>query len=488
MRISFDSGSVVQRWSALRSRLVPPRPRPLAPDRRQHRPLPFLLRALLPRQPFTGLAKVDRRVARDVYGALSEGMNFDLQYMAALALAKLASSIAAALFGVFGVLGETRDSEGRLTRWGRVAIVGVLVSCLLAIVSLRLEQSEEQRKAENDKQRRSEDLRIQQQNLGTQTKILDQARGLADSLSVTTGLQTEALNVLRHSEDQQRAIASDLEKSVTSQRDLLSGQERVARDMRRSLHPLKPFAFVVAFVYRFDDPTVSNYVARLRRYVEAWVKTPEAREEMAHHWGVSGHISTDVANSATVYSRALANGEYEPMLLRIEGPDSPLFPDSNDWLTRCALNDVELFVSVFSGASEPADVQGRDSGDLIFRALAWTAHSGCVPPEERGKFSGETKIWLEIDFGARVLGQSVFTTNIKRQFDNGSVVGVPDLERSLLRVWVIRQSDISTGDLSLFVFQFGDEGSQEFRVEGFEKRLERSATRFYRHMSKVSLE
>ena len=51
-------------------------------------------------------------------------------------LLKLLAGIAAAGFGIFGVGIETRDKDGKLTRYGRIALIGIICAGVLAVLAV----------------------------------------------------------------------------------------------------------------------------------------------------------------------------------------------------------------------------------------------------------------------------------------------------------------------------------------------------------------
>jgi len=60
----------------------------------------------------------------------------------ALSIIKVFSIVASALFGALGLLTEYKDSAGKVTKWGRIALGGVLLSALVAFVTQALEGSQ----------------------------------------------------------------------------------------------------------------------------------------------------------------------------------------------------------------------------------------------------------------------------------------------------------------------------------------------------------
>jgi len=48
-------------------------------------------------------------------------------------LLKAVSMLASGVFGLIGVLTNSRDKDGRMTKWGKIIIVGILLSVTLSL-------------------------------------------------------------------------------------------------------------------------------------------------------------------------------------------------------------------------------------------------------------------------------------------------------------------------------------------------------------------
>src|ERR1041384_3735214 len=58
-----------------------------------------------------------------------------------VAILQIASVLASAVFGGIGVLTEYKDKDGRPTRWGRIALAGIICSALLTLLLQAFEAS-----------------------------------------------------------------------------------------------------------------------------------------------------------------------------------------------------------------------------------------------------------------------------------------------------------------------------------------------------------
>ena len=64
-----------------------------------------------------------------------------MEIMEITAIVKLISLVLAAAFAILGTLTSYKNDDGNVTRWGRLAIIGVIVSGLLSAVLLGFEES-----------------------------------------------------------------------------------------------------------------------------------------------------------------------------------------------------------------------------------------------------------------------------------------------------------------------------------------------------------
>jgi hypothetical protein len=198
---------------------------------------------------------------------------------------QLISMIASGVFGALGLLTEYKDKvTGRITAWGKVALIGVISSAVLSIVLFSLQSSRSAVAAKRAKQdaealtatlsrilSTAHDTVDQQQANLAESKRISKAssetlialeNGSKRSASIASGLST---SLARQSEDLDngRRIASDLKAAVVSQQTLLRQQHDVYLNTLRPSVPLEPLSIVYELEYPMDQPKLSAYVSRL---------------------------------------------------------------------------------------------------------------------------------------------------------------------------------------------------------------------------------
>ena len=142
--------------------------------------------------------------------------------------------IALACAGGFSILGAMTESKrnGKLTRWGRVAVIGVILSTLFSVALLGLEQ-----KALADRKRKEDDQRLAAQIQATREKeeanqkFADTVQRLEDIRGVAeTNLEKTAKTL-----EQTSLVAGDVKTSITEQARIVAQTRGIAGDLAVSL-------------------------------------------------------------------------------------------------------------------------------------------------------------------------------------------------------------------------------------------------------------
>jgi hypothetical protein len=195
-------------------------------------------------------------------------MTIDLLY----SLLKIISMLATGAFGALGLLTNYKDDQGKITKWGKVAIGGILISSGISLVLYALETSRAKKEAEATKQK----LEIILAN-ATATAT-QQERSLYETEKLKLGLEKS----LQRSDE----IAKGMDKSLAAQKSVLNGNEKIfsgvtvavrkqtdilgltttsLQDVERLLHPLHA-AFTAFYSVRLDAPEDRGYIDSLERW------------------------------------------------------------------------------------------------------------------------------------------------------------------------------------------------------------------------------
>jgi hypothetical protein len=102
-----------------------------------------------------------------------------------LAVLKFIAILSTGIWGIVGLLVNYRDDEGRITGWGRRALIGAVLSTIVAATSQGIETYKEKLNADRDRARTTEESNR------TQTMLLEIRRGLYPIKDITAYASAE---------------------------------------------------------------------------------------------------------------------------------------------------------------------------------------------------------------------------------------------------------------------------------------------------------
>ncbi len=183
-------------------------------------------------------------------------------------LLKVLSLLATGTFGVLALLTKFKDDQGKLTRWGKIAIGGILISSGISLVLYTLEASKAKAaaikstaEAEQTKQR----LEIIVANATETAK--QQERSLAETENLKSGLEKS----LKRSDE----IAKGMDKSLFAQSKTLGLTMTTLQDTGRLLHPIDSLQLRIHLTIPLETPGVRQYVARISGELDPLFQSPE---------------------------------------------------------------------------------------------------------------------------------------------------------------------------------------------------------------------
>ncbi len=185
-----------------------------------------------------------------------------------------ASLIIAATFGIIAAATETKDKDRNITKWGKIAITGIIITTLFSITNEYLKQRKS--KADELASQKKEIERIEKENaeyiqniqfldsilttsnkaLHNQIDLQDKNKTLLDNINHSIKLQnlisksndtintTVKANLVTQQKTYLKSVKLDSlqEKALLKQSDLLNQQQAINNNINRSLNPLLPFA------------------------------------------------------------------------------------------------------------------------------------------------------------------------------------------------------------------------------------------------------
>jgi len=149
---------------------------------------------------------------------------------------ELLSIVAGAIFGILGTLTETKTKTGKLTKWGVIAVLGVVVTNTFSFIQASLKQK-------NDTQKENAKLKDENEKYKEQLGFeYTTVRKIDSSLNAQILLQhqTDCLNI------KQNGI-------YHSQAGILERQSMVNDNINRSLNPFLPFAISFTISLKITD-------------------------------------------------------------------------------------------------------------------------------------------------------------------------------------------------------------------------------------------
>jgi hypothetical protein len=168
---------------------------------------------------------------------------------------KVLSVLAAGLFGVLGHAKKPKDDAGRLTKWGKIALAGILLSTILSLTLHIFETAlaqEAARTAKEEATKAKAAADAMAENLAQ--VLLNAKKNLEDTSKIKLNLDETLLK-----QDKNLKKADMLAKDMTSNLEKL---DVVGGDVRRSLNPIGPVRLTLSL--RVPAAPIKAYRTRLR--------------------------------------------------------------------------------------------------------------------------------------------------------------------------------------------------------------------------------
>jgi hypothetical protein len=174
-----------------------------------------------------------------------------------ISLWKVGSVILAGAFGVLGLLKSYKDKEtGRITKWGRISLIGILLSTALGVAAQLKEQSKQQKVSED---RAKETLALAQK---TDQTVRDLQRTLTFLDSPTVTLRFQVNCQVRLYGPFCQVVAKRQARGLHLEKDYADVWERF---------PIVPSMWFVIYVFKHQDGTGGVTEAEERDPDLAWI-------------------------------------------------------------------------------------------------------------------------------------------------------------------------------------------------------------------------
>jgi len=155
---------------------------------------------------------------------------------------KVTSMIATGLFGALGLLTKYKDDQGKITKWGKVALGGILLSSGFSLGLYILETSRAKAAADKAKAEANATAQVLQTILtNAQTTAEQQRKGLEEinllKADLTKTLEQQQANLKRTDE-----VAEGMRTSIVAQQAVLGGNKRILAGLSSSVVKLDDLA------------------------------------------------------------------------------------------------------------------------------------------------------------------------------------------------------------------------------------------------------
>lgn len=360
-------------------------------------------------------------------------------------LLKIVSMIATGVFGALGLLTKYKNDQGQITKWGKVALGGILVSSVISLGLFILETSKA--KAAAVKAKADADATAQKLEtilLNAQTTAVQQKLSLEETNKLKLGLE----KTLERSD----YIANGMEDSLVAQRSVLSGNKRILsgvtdtvkrqgellnlntgtlNEVSRGLYPIKDVRIGYWIRVPTDHVQLRSYLDRFNKELTPLLPLPFNN---GPRWIRGGRGE---AGGGTTYAAFGFSA------------DAPIAPnETTEKLAYTILGYSEIELQFFKNPIAPSDhpqISGNWASniapDLKLAVTAGLSSEG---------LSGEHVIEYELKSQQFRLQSLGLASDPRYWQSTGKIVGIPDLLGA--QMFVLLPSIMVSGDRAIDQF------------------------------------
>lgn len=197
---------------------------------------------------------------------------------------KITSMLGTGAFGALALLTKYKDDAGKMTKWGKVALGGIVISSSISLGLYLLEVSKSKAAADKAKlEAEATTKTLTEIQYNAQVTAEQQKKSLAETNILKSGL-AEALHQQKLNLERSNYIAQGMETTVAAQRSVLSGNEKILtgvsntvskqgevlsltantlRDTQRLLHPVNSLQLRIHLTIPIKTPSIAEYMARI---------------------------------------------------------------------------------------------------------------------------------------------------------------------------------------------------------------------------------
>lgn len=327
---------------------------------------------------------------------------------------KITSMIATGVFGALGLLTKYKDDKGTITRWGRIALAGILLSSGFSLGLYILETSKAKAAAEKAKTEAEATSQVLKNILsnaqttaaGLEQTLDQQRRNLERSDYIAVGMEN-SLAAQRLVVSGNKTILSGVTNSVKKQGELLTLNTGTLNEVTRGLYPIKDVTIGYWISVPTDHVQLKKYVDRFDR--ELTPLLPRLTFDSRISWIRGGSSEGD--------SRRYRRFSF--------GADAPLAPsETTERLAYTILGYSEVQLELFKQPTDPSSYR-----------VSFEYRTTPITPDLKlsvaGGFSsglsGEHRIDYDIKSKQFSLSASSLPSDPRYWNSTGKILGIPDL-------------------------------------------------------------
>ena len=212
---------------------------------------------------------------------------------------KIASLIGAGIFGALGLLTKYKDEAGKITRWGRIALGGIVISSTISLGLYILETYRAKAKAVEDQTKAAamaqklETILINAQTTAEQQKkSLDETNALKRGLDTSLTRSDEIARGMNHSLEIQESVLSGnqqifggVSSTLEKQGELLKVNTNTLNEVSRGLYPIKDVRIGYWIRVPTNHPQLKPYLDRFNSVLAPMLPLPF---DSRMHWLTGG--------------------------------------------------------------------------------------------------------------------------------------------------------------------------------------------------------
>lgn len=305
-----------------------------------------------------------------------------------IGITKAISTLASGIFGVIALIKENKNKTGQITKWGKIALIGVFLSAGFAL-ALQVFESSKAKQDAIEAKNKSDSTTLLLNNIIAKANqsIKTQELSLGKTLIISTGMDT-ALGHLKLETQRTKTIANGMNTSLRSQQQLLNEQVKSQKQILRAYYPIEPLTLFYEKEYPMDQVSLKDYTARVQANIISYLT--EARQGR-------GITSNDLKS--------------EKDIIFIISNDSTWLP-TNSEKERSAMRILSSDWTSF----EFIKMEKNDTSKIKFSSVPSYIPQMLVKLTPKGEI--KQKIEIQADFTRRVFIQKVRCDNPMRTGDD----------------------------------------------------------------------